>query len=563
MILYCRYYIKTCSTSTYATDLSVFRIISLWLANQLNPKLSLPLEKLSNIPSYKFLPAITQISARLSCENKSDQLLSQIIERCAIDHPHHVLNQIFSIANSYEDAPSPKTRNEPRVQCAKSLINKLKNNTNISLIVNQTEIMCKQLIKFANTFKLPTNKSKYIDGIKNLDAIHCPTIELPVSPNGDYKNIVGIVKWSNEFEKLHGINEPKKIECQCTDGITRSQLLKGKDDLRQDAVMQQVFSIINTLITVNRETNERKLKIRTYKVVPLSQRSGILEWCENTIPIGVYLVGSGRNDKGAHVKYRPTDMKPSDCRNIMLKNHSQPKLGTADKLKSYNSICENFKPVFHYFFFERYHNPGVWFERRMAYVNSVATSSMIGYILGLGDRHVQNILIDQTTAEVIHIDFGIAFEQGKVLPTPETVPFRLTRDMVAPMGISGVEGFFKKSCEKTLKILRQNNLLIPTILEVLLYDPLYAWKLSAKAAYSKQSIEVLDNPSGMNNVQDDKGERNLTAERALIRVKEKLMGKEYGATGMSTVEAQIDRLVEQAINPSNLCKLFPGWQPYL
>ena len=31
---------------------------------------------------------------------------------------------------------------------------------------------------------------------------------------------------------------------------------------------------------------------------------------------------------------------------------------------------------------------------------------MAGYILGLGDRHLSNILIDQTTAEVIHIDFG-------------------------------------------------------------------------------------------------------------------------------------------------------------
>jgi hypothetical protein len=42
----------------------------------------------------------------------------------------------------------------------------------------------------------------------------------------------------------------------------------------------------------------------------------------------------------------------------------------------------------------------------------------------LGDRHVQNILLDNQTAEMIHIDLGIAFEQGKILPTPETIPFR-------------------------------------------------------------------------------------------------------------------------------------------
>lgn len=31
---------------------------------------------------------------------------------------------------------------------------------------------------------------------------------------------------------------------------------------------------------------------------------------------------------------------------------------------------------------------------------------MVGFILGLGDRHLQNILIDEKSAEVIHIDFG-------------------------------------------------------------------------------------------------------------------------------------------------------------
>lgn len=68
----------------------------------------------------------------------------------------------------------------------------------------------------------------------------------------------------------------------------------------------------------------------------------------------------------------------------------------------------------------------------------------MGYVVGLGDRHVQNILIDLQTAELVHIDLGVAFEQGRILPTPETVPFRLTRDIVDGMGISGVEGVFRR-----------------------------------------------------------------------------------------------------------------------
>jgi ataxia telangiectasia mutated family protein len=37
-------------------------------------------------------------------------------------------------------------------------------------------------------------------------------------------------------------------------------------------------------------------------------------------------------------------------------------------------------------------------------------------MLGIGDRHVSNILMDNGTGEVVHIDFGVAFEQVSALP---------------------------------------------------------------------------------------------------------------------------------------------------
>lgn len=108
---------------------------------------------------------------------------------------------------------------------------------------------------------------------------------------------------------MGGINAPKKLSCICSDGIVRPQLLKGKDDLRQDAVMQQVFCMINNLLQQEPEAIQRKLIIRTYKVIPLSTRSGILEWCQNTVPIGMYLAG-------AHKKYRPNDYTVTKCRQL-------------------------------------------------------------------------------------------------------------------------------------------------------------------------------------------------------------------------------------------------------
>lgn len=76
-----------------------------------------------------------------------------------------------------------------------------------------------------------------------------------------------------------------------------------------------------------------------------------------------------------------------------------------------------------------------------------------------------------------------------MLPTPETVPFRLTRDMVDGMGVSGIEGVFRRSCEKTVEVLRLHYQTIITILEVLLYDPLYDWTVSTAEANKRQKDE--------------------------------------------------------------------------
>lgn len=183
---------------------------------------------------------------------------------------------------------------------------------------------------------------------------------------------------------------------------------------------------------------------------------------------------------------------------------------------------------------------------------------MIGYILGIGDRHVQNILIDLKTAEVIHIDFGVAFEAGKCLPHPELIPFRLTRDIMAPMGVSGVDGVFRKTCEKTIEILRENEKMLLTILEVLLYDPMYTWSVGAKHARARQLDDSEEQEEGTEETHD------AMATRALHRVQAKLRGfADDESTCYPSIDGQIQYLIQAATDDGHLSKLFRGWQAFL
>ncbi|XP_052867560.1 serine/threonine-protein kinase ATM [Anopheles cruzii] len=560
------YYIEYTKQDTIESDMVVFRIIALWLQNEKEEKAQQLIDdRLVRVPAYKLLPVLPQLAPRLSVRNRIGKVVHRTLLQCAKTHPHHTLPYVFAQLNAFKDQDDKDIpHDDERLLGAKALYKELcLSKSGVSSIVEQMNRMNLALIQLANKSVSSTASfQEYVLTskdplrlLKDLNLIHCPTMALPVVASGDYQHrLIGVSKWESKVVGVGGINAPKKLKCLCTDGTVRIQLVKGKDDMRQDAVMQQVFGIMNILLRHDKETAVRKLRILTYKVVPLSRQSGILEWCENTVPIGVWLAAG-------HKKYRPDDYDPAVARK-KFQNNAQPGMTVDQKLQNYLNVCQKIQPVFRYYFLEHYHKPGVWFERRQSYVNSVATSSMIGHILGIGDRHVQNILVDKGTAEVIHIDFGIAFELGKNLPTPETIPFRLTRDLVDGMGISGVEGVFKKACEKTMEVLRNNQAPILTILEVLLYDPLYTWNvLSNKKANRQQLLDSQEKEIGGDGIGFARQEVNVTAERALIEVSKKLEG--MADDKYFSVEGQVQRLIFNATSERNLCQLFQGWQPYL
>ena len=151
----------------------------------------------------------------------------------------------------------------------------------------------------------------------------------------------------------------------------------------------------------------------------------------------------------------------------------------------------------------------------------------------------------------------MAFEAGRVLPVPEVVPFRLTRDIVDGMGITKTEGTFRRCCEFTMEALRADKDSIMTLLNVLRYDPLYSWTVSPLRAKrmqdaqdeSKAAVEVQGaaGGDGARKADNEAGE----AERALAVVEKKL-SKTLSAA------ATVNELIQQATDERNLAVLFAG-----
>ncbi|KAL1222123.1 Serine/threonine-protein kinase ATM [Cardamine amara subsp. amara] len=548
----------------------VFRLVSMWfnLASQKNV-IDNMLSTIKEVQSYKFVPLVYQIASRLgssrdeSGSNSFKSALVSLIRKMAIDHPYHTIFQLLALANGDRIKDNQRSRNSFVVDMDKKLAAEhlLQDVSHYhGPMIRQMKQLVDIYIKLAEleTRREDTNRRvalpREIRSVKQLELVPVVTATISVDRScqyneGSFPFFRGL---SDSVTVMNGINAPKVVECFGSDGQKYKQLAKsGNDDLRQDAVMEQFFGLVNTFLHNNRDTWKRRLAVRTYKVVPFTPSAGVLEWVDGTIPLGDYLIGSSRSE-GAHGRYGIGNWKYPKCREHML--------NAKDKRKAFMDVCTNFSPVMHYFFLEKFLQPADWFVKRLAYTRSVAASSMVGYIVGLGDRHAMNILIDQATAEVVHIDLGVAFEQGLMLKTPERVPFRLTRDITDGMGITGVEGVFRRCCEETLSVMRTNKEALLTIVEVFIHDPLYKWALSPLKALQRQ--KETEDYDGMNleGLQEE-FEGNKDATRALMRVKQKLDGYEGGE--MRSIHGQAQQLIQDAIDTDRLSHMFPGWGAWM
>jgi FKBP12-rapamycin complex-associated protein len=299
---------------------------------------------------------------------------------------------------------------------------------------------------------------------------------LELSVPGTYNidgSYVKIERFITNVQVITSKQRPRKIIIRGDNGKNYVFLLKGHEDLRQDERVMQLFGLVNALLARDGRTNKQDLNIQRYAIAPLSHNCGVVGWVPNCDTLHC-LIRDYREGKKIPLNAENREMMALAPNYDSLTSMQKVEIFTEALSRTTGQGNDLYEVLW-----IKSTNSEEWLERRTNFTRSLAVMSMVGYILGLGDRHPSNLMLDQISGRVLHIDFGDCFEVAMHREKfPERVPFRLTRMLTRAMEVSGIEGSYRSTCEKTLSVLRDNKGSLVDMLEAFVHDPLISWRVS-------------------------------------------------------------------------------------
>ncbi|KAM0687139.1 hypothetical protein COBT_001628 [Conglomerata obtusa] len=303
-------------------------------------------------------------------------------------------------------------------------------------------------------------------------------------PNTKFNtNISGFLDKINVYSSLQS---PKKLTLKGENGKLYSILCKPNDDLRKDNRFMDLNRTLNNIFKMDDDCILNNLYIRTYSVIPFTHKNGIIEWID-----GLTSLKNICEDE-----YKLIDKSIVD---IQRKFRSKKKIGHNE----FNDVCNQYQPVLYKWFYKK-EDPYDYYITKKNFTRTYAVMNVVGWFMGLGDRHLENIMIDSLTGDTFHVDLNCLFEKAKKLDVPERVPFRLTQNIVHAFGPAGIDGTYKASMVACLKAMIKNRDLIIANLMLFLYDPLHEWKGGRKKVDDSVKA-VIDNLINKLNITDIRG----------------------------------------------------------
>ena len=357
--------------------------------------------------------------------------------------------------------------------------------------------------------------------------------------NAMWPQLAAIASFAPSFTVIRTKTRPKRLHILGTDGGAYPFLLKSREDLHVDARMMQAVDAVNMGLAQQRQRCAGKqcrqgssaaaradhhcvrhdVYAPTYPVIPLSSSLGILRWIEHATPIFDLHRTKRRKDKDRHRdKDKARDgHKPRNDREArelkgnelfmskMLSALAQAGLSSRMPRKDwplpllrqvYGELVRDVPAdmVASYLSFIGCSAADV-LRLQSAFVSSLAAMSMCGYVLGVGDRHLGNMLLD-SSGRVVHIDYNVSLDRGRRLPVPEIVPFRLTGVLRYVCGDEGgadgdSEGdmrLFRVLCRSVLGWLRAHQQPLLALLQAFVHSPIADWQADTAKRANKGAL---------------------------------------------------------------------------
>jgi len=306
-------------------DLSkhVYRFVSLWFSIESNqwPAID-PIIKdaIRSIPTFRFVPLVAQLFSRIETTSSetmvSQTRLQQLVKKMSLDHPYHCVAPLITHSRIIQDKSNSKAeaaslllgmlgKEDPH------FIGELIENYN-KLFTAYLHLVSVDYKSFENRLgkKIPLNEvckhaALHLDnclgsGSRKVEFSPCIFTKPPLlRPGCDYRGKEGkgiedpigserVKGFESYFTILSsGNSKPKVVVCKGSKGGCFKQLVKGDDDIRQDAVMEQLFVYVNGLMARQRRTAlaesgsaKNVLRLVTYNIVPLNHQAGVrvLQW---------------------------------------------------------------------------------------------------------------------------------------------------------------------------------------------------------------------------------------------------------------------------------------------
>ncbi|OEL23829.1 Phosphatidylinositol 3-kinase, root isoform [Dichanthelium oligosanthes] len=206
---------------------------------------------------------------------------------------------------------------------------------------------------------------------------------------------------------------PLRLTFKTANGGTYKIIYKKGDDLRQDQLVIQTVSLMDRLLKLE----NLDLHLTPYRVLATGQDEGMLEFI------------------------------PSSSLAQILSEH-----------RSITSYLQKFHP-------DEDGPFGITAQCLETFIKSCAGYSVITYILGVGDRHLDNLLLTDD-GRLFHVDF--AFILGRD-PKPFPPPMKLCKEMVEAMGGAESQYYtrFKSYCCEAYNILRKSSSLILNLFKLM------------------------------------------------------------------------------------------------